>query len=61
MKYEYNGKKLNHLQLVKSGPNSVKSLTWGSSEFIKRAKQGENDYEAQAERERELAEYWRKV
>jgi hypothetical protein len=40
---------------------SVKGLTRGSPEFIKRAKQGENDYEAQAKRERELAEYWRKV
>jgi hypothetical protein len=61
MKYEYNGKKLNHLQLVKSGPNSVKDLTWGSSEFIKRAKQGERDYELQAKREREIAEYYERM
>jgi hypothetical protein len=47
------------LKLVKN-EISVKGLTWGSPEFIKLAKQGKRDYEAQAEREREMAEYWRK-
>lgn len=61
MKYEYNGNKPAHLKLVKSGPNSVRGLTWGSPEFTKLAKQGEREYEEQAKREREMAQYYERM
>jgi hypothetical protein len=49
------------LKLVNNAPTSVRNLTWGSPKFVKLAKQGEKEYEAQAKREREMAEYYRRM
>jgi hypothetical protein len=61
MKYERSGDKPDHLKLVNNVPTNVKGLTWGSPKFIKLAKQGEREYEAQAERERDMADYYRRT